>query len=334
MKPILHRIHPHFLLAFLLAFCTLFCTLVASAETLEKTFQQKGVTLTLRATPSTVSPLDDVALSLELIHPTGLEVRLPTDFSDRFEGLTLIGSYEGESITAGDSHRREFHLQARPIPGARRYRIAPFPIRWTDPTSGQEQWFPTQSILLQQAPVLPPEEAVSSTLEENLQPVRIHRSPREILLWVGYAALTLLAAFLLALLIRFLRHCIRVAKMSPRERALHELQNLLNRHLPEHGRYKEFYVELTHVVRRYIERRHGILAPKQTTEEFLRTAAESNRFPEATLARLKAFLSSADLIKFAGVPATEATANEAVQSARTYLEAEPKESSSTPSTIA
>lgn len=106
--------------------------------------------------------------------------------------------------------------------------------------------------------------------------------------------------------------------MSPIERAWVELDRLVKKGLPGRGRYKDFYVELTMVVRRYIQRQYGVKAPNLTTEEFLR----NERIAELSKGRvenLKAFLESADLVKFAGVQATPEMADDATASARDYL---------------
>lgn len=299
------------------------CGGLAVAEPLERTFRQGDVSLVLRAAPSAVSDMEGVDVTLELTHPEALDVRLPDDFSDRFEGLSLTGSYEGESVSAGGIRRREFHLHAQPVPGAERLRIAPFPVRWRDSATGADRWFPTRAVTLEHRSVLKEGETVPADIEEGLRPAAIRRSAREWLVWcgIGIGALASLAA--LALLVRFVRRRLRIVRMAPRERALYELQALLDRKLAERGKFKEFYVELTHVVRRYIERRHGIRAPEQTTEEFLAEAIRSGAFPPETLNRLKAFLTSADLVKFAGVSASESTAAAAADNARTYLENEP-----------
>ena len=102
--------------------------------------------------------------------------------------------------------------------------------------------------------------------------------------------------------------------MSPIERAWVELDRLLKKGLPGRGRYKDFYVELTMVVRRYIQRKYGISAPHMTTEEFLRAAKPTDE--------LRRFLESADMVKFAGVEATPDMADDATESARGYLKSD------------
>ena len=106
--------------------------------------------------------------------------------------------------------------------------------------------------------------------------------------------------------------------MSPIERAWAELDRLLKKGLPGRGRYKDFYVELTMVVRRYVQRKYGIRAPHMTTEEFLRECGSTEGRAGDTAA-LSKFLESADMVKFAGVEATPEMADDATDSARRYL---------------
>ena len=133
-------------------------------------------------------------------------------------------------------------------------------------------------------------------------------------------ALGLLAAVALAwLLIRYVLRRVKEHKMTPVERAWVELERLIKRNLPQAGKFKDFYVELTLVVRRYIQRKHGLKAPHLTTEEFFAEVERVPSFPKNAIPGLMEFLNAADMIKFAGVKATLELADEAAESARVYI---------------
>ena len=66
-------------------------------------------------------------------------------------------------------------------------------------------------------------------------------------------------------------------------------------------------------------RAHGVHAPELTTGEFLRAAEESPAFTKTSITELKAFLESADLVKFAGLEVTPAMADGATGRAKNYL---------------
>jgi hypothetical protein len=82
---------------------------------------------------------------------------------------------------------------------------------------------------------------------------------------------------------------------------------------------KRFYVELTAVVRRYIERTTGLHAPEQTTEEFLREAGAGDVIARDERQRLKDFLEAADLVKFAAHQPLSQDIEEAFRRARTFV---------------
>ena len=73
---------------------------------------------------------------------------------------------------------------------------------------------------------------------------------------------------------------------------------MLHEQLPTHGRFQEFYLRLTGIVRRYIEETTGIKAYEQTTGEFL-TMRWPDAFSPERAVRLADFLEAADLVKYA-----------------------------------
>jgi hypothetical protein len=133
--------------------------------------------------------------------------------------------------------------------------------------------------------------------------------------WVS-VFLAAFASLLLGLwkLVKFIASKIKEHRMSPIERARLELERLLQKDLPSLGKFKDFYVELTLVVRRYVQRKYGVRAPNMTTEEFLR----ETKIPKSE--SLEKFLQSADMVKFAGISATREMADTAVGATKDYIE--------------
>ncbi|MCL2104581.1 MAG: hypothetical protein FWH21_05965, partial [Kiritimatiellaeota bacterium] len=164
--------------------------------------------------------------------------------------------------------------------------------------------------------------AVTGNAEGDAKPVWIRPTPKTVALWVVFAlsGAVLLAAVIYGL--RFLSLRVQEYRMSPVERAMAELSRLLGRNLPGRGLFKDFYVELTMVVRRYIERTHGIRAPGQTTQEFLAAAAAHPQFSAETVSQLRAFLESADMVKFAGQEASVPMTDDATRKAKSYITAD------------
>lgn len=270
----------------------------------------------------------DLTATLSATAPAGVEITLPPidTLRSRFQGFSLAEGFSTASFASdgravpgqGGAGAAEVPASAirwrlRADPAAERYRLAPFAVGISTPAGSESRVA---------APLLFP----LASLPDATGPIEI--SPRKFFVWPGprfflrWAAI-IVVAVLLILLVRFavrrIRHAVRVHRMSPSERAFYELDRLLGSGLVERGLFKDFYVELTHVVRRYIERAYGIHAPRQTTDEFLVSAKGDRRFGEESVSRLSGFLRSADMVKFAGVQATPDMASNAATSARDYI---------------
>lgn len=138
-------------------------------------------------------------------------------------------------------------------------------------------------------------------------------------IWLGAGAGALLAAAVAWVLLRRRRGPAPERRLTPEEQAYLELQSLVDADLAGLGRYSEFYVELTGIVRRYIERTTDVHAPEQTTEEFLREAHGRNLFEPAKERELAAFLEAADLVKFAAQVPGAAQIEESFNTAKAFV---------------
>jgi hypothetical protein len=91
----------------------------------------------------------------------------------------------------------------------------------------------------------------------------------------------------------------------PHEIALEALRSLEAERLWQRGKIKEYYSQLTDIVRLYIERRFGVLALESTTDEILDFTVIRS-LPNDVKENLKEVLIRADLVKFAKFqPVTE-----------------------------
>ncbi len=83
------------------------------------------------------------------------------------------------------------------------------------------------------------------------------------------------------------------------EIARERLRLLFERQWPRQGKIKEYYSELSDIVRRYIEGRYSIRATEMTTEEFLQHIRETDVLETRHKVLLEEFLRSCDMVKFA-----------------------------------
>jgi len=113
---------------------------------------------------------------------------------------------------------------------------------------------------------------------------------------------------------------IRLVRLTAHETALKRLDELLSRDLLATGRFKQFYNEVSLILRRYIEDRFGLAAPERTTEEFLREARSSGALMEADVGLLEEFLLHCDLVKFAGAQPDPARVDQTESLVRGFIE--------------
>ena len=135
----------------------------------------------------------------------------------------------------------------------------------------------------------------------------------------GVVALAAVLAALFYLLNRPRRQYV-VPPRPPHEVALAALNRLRTRHLTEEGQFDRFYVELSAIIRRYLEDRFELRAPEMTTEEFLSVAARDARLNPTHRRLLAAFLSEADLVKFARHLPTLRDSEAAYDAARRFID--------------
>jgi hypothetical protein len=90
-----------------------------------------------------------------------------------------------------------------------------------------------------------------------------------------------------------------VPKRLAHEIAYEQLRQLQAKGLIRQARIKEYYSEISDIVRRYLENRFSLRAPEMTTEEFLFYARDYGKLIAGHKTLLREFLSACDLVKFA-----------------------------------
>ena len=274
-----------------------------------------GVSITVEPNPDRVDVARDFEVTVTAVAPVGTTLALP-DLRDRFSGFSVAEDFAEEPQTGtdgGTTYVSRWRLVPKPCEKV--YRLAPFVVTVLREGASPESFYTAPVYFEGPETRAPVTGGIEVDPKKDLPPLS----------WrlVRIVALVLLAVAALVTVVwwgvRKILQKIREHRMSPIERAMLELDRLLKKGLPGRGRYKDFYVELTMVVRRYIQRRHAVRAPNLTTDEFLRAAAENPAFSREALAELKHFLESADMVKFAGVEATPEMADAATDKAKDYL---------------
>ncbi len=292
---------------------------VSTNNVIKQEKRHGAVSVQITLDPASVRLGRDVLFGLTVRSPSSVEVKLPR-IEDRAEGFDVNAVYDREPVTEDGITTLERRALLTPRV-AKEYRLAPMPIVCTDRSKAPEQtdWFPTDPVELDALPVY------SGTIENSLKSEpRITKLLPSVRAFLVYILLILFVCALIWAAIRTgkkLRTHAKIKRMSPAERALTRLDKLLAKKLIEKNRVKDFYIELTMIVRRYIEEQHGIRAPEQTTEEFLKTVSLNPDFRQEIIDRLKEFLEAADLVKFAAYKPSAEMIQKSVDTARQYIKA-------------
>lgn len=278
------------------------------------------VRITVEVTPRKARLSDEPTLTLTLDAESGVVVRKPS-FGESIGDFLVRDFHEPlPRIQAGREIRQQIYTLEPTRTGT--LRIHPIPVTFEDKRpagDGKEHAIESEALDIEIASVIGDAAPALGDAKPMAGPILLPSPPLNGALLV--AALGLLAAGAGIVVLRRRRRravATPTPPLTPQELAARELAQLLAGGLADRD-LKLFYVELTGIVRRFIERTRGVRAPEQTTEEFLREIGGKDLFAPDERARLAAFLESADLVKFAAFQPDRAQVDESCRRARIFL---------------
>ncbi|MFO0949307.1 MAG: hypothetical protein U1D30_25915 [Planctomycetota bacterium] len=281
------------------------------------------VRMTVRVEPAKPRLSDEITLTLTLDSEEGVTVEKPP-FGSELGEFVIRDLREPLAKTRDGREVREQIFTLEPTK-AGTLRLDPIRVVYKDTRKNGDQKehdVVSKSLTVEVSSEMGTKTPSLTDLAPAAAPVAVH-APISPWTWALLAVGTL-ACVAIIILGRRWRNAVRerkAAPLSPRMLAELELRKLLESGLLEKD-LKLFYVELTGIVRRYIERTEGIHAPEQTTEEFLREIGEHPSYIQGRRERLKNFLESADLVKFAGYKPHLPAVEESIRRARVFVDLE------------
>lgn len=282
-------------------FLLIVCMIVASgglgasaAEERPAAWFPDGASIAVSASPTRVTVGDRILYTLSVVVPKGVTATLPVfgptvgDFHIKDLGpLPIVKRKDGgEEI----SHRYELNL----------YETG---VKSIPPLSVVLRGEGGKAAELNAGPIAVVSESVldkdAKDIKDIKPPLALAYVPVAPVVWlcVG-AAVAALAVFAF----RRIRRKRELAPPPPRSAhdvAYDELERLRAMDLIAKGRVKEYYVRISDIVRRYIERRFDLKAPDRTTEEFLAEAGASGLLDPRARTLVGDFLMQCDMVKFA-----------------------------------
>jgi hypothetical protein len=298
----------------------------ASAGSARTEIDRGLVKVTVEVSPSPARLSDEPTLTLTIDAARGVEVEKPP-FGEAIGGFLIRDFREPLPETRGDREIRRQIYTLEPVQTGTQH-IDPISVNFTDRRTqgdGQRHAIETESLAVEITSVLEQEAPSLDALQPMAGPMEL---PPPAITTSPWLAVGLLAAVVAAAGCWWLRHRrrrdIEQRRLSPQELAYLELDALVQENLAATD-VKLFYVQLTGIVRRFIERTTGVHAPEQTTEEFLGEIGRGQLFSLDERTRLKAFLESADLVKFAAREPTAADIEQTFRRAQDFLGLRPRE---------
>jgi hypothetical protein len=134
--------------------------------------------------------------------------------------------------------------------------------------------------------------------------------------WVWLLVAALIAAGIIAFVIWRYRRGKPAAPPPPLPTPFETARRALDDLRRENPPVEMFYTRLSDIVRQYIEGQFGLHAPERTTEEFLAEAT----LPAQHMTLLGAFLSEADMVKFARLRPGREDADRAFAAAERFVQ--------------
>jgi hypothetical protein len=297
----------------------------------------------LRVGPKNPTLGDPITLLLEVTAEPDVVVEMP-DFGEALGRFSIIRYVPRESTRDGKWVATQVYTLDAPMSG--KQRIPPLRIEFVDERDGQAAGQKTAPAAGQDpgagdttgdadAPggvreLLTDEIALdvgSVLLDDHAQlsepPGRLRApattSPLWQNVWFWLAVGLVLASGLAVALFYGSRHSQTRRRESAYVVAMARLGKLEHRGLPEPGEADAWYVELSSIIRHYLEDRYNLRAPELTTEEFLQVARGSGVLTIEHRKLLEDFLLRCDRVKFAGYAPDDAESRQTLDSARGFL---------------
>jgi hypothetical protein len=275
------------------------------------------ITVSASVDSSSVYIGDRVTYTIDVRADEDLEVEMPS-FGEPLGGFSIIDYESEEGGLFGTRTLRQKYILDTYETGS--YTIPPAVVKYRTKGSGDWLEIKTDEIKIEVKSLLESEDGGPAAIKDIRGPVAEFD-----LLYLYIAGAVATAVIIVAIVIIYIRR--RRRKPAPsepatpaHETALKALRELRSRGYLKDGRFREFYFELSGIVRHYLEDRFSIRAPEMTTEEFLRHLKETSILDSEQKGMLREFLFHCDMVKFAKYSPRTEEAERSMDSARRLIE--------------
>ncbi len=268
---------------------------------------------------------DPIYLRLEIDAQLGAKVDAPfQEAGDQRMGRFRVVGFTRDSRRNADGGLHEDQIYTLEAPSSGKHRVPPLRLEMVDSRAGSAQAGKTQELLTEEIPleIAPVKtEAIGAELHAaagKLDP-DVGGTPWMLIMVIVCAVAVLGSGTLLVLRGMSTRRRV-AAQRSAYDEAVSKLRTLEDRGAPAAEHADSWFVELSAIVRDYLESRYDIRAPERTTEEFLVEASRATALTTDHRALLSAFLERCDRVKFAGYRPDSEESIASLKAARAFVE--------------
>ncbi len=258
---------------------------------------------TVTLTPEKPVLGDSVTLEIKVDADSGVDVDMP-EFGDQLGRFSIADFKPFEQIDAATGRIHKSQTYTLDLPMSGKLRLPSFLIEFTDNREsadaemrGKVQELLTEEVTFEVESVLPDGKALDTLnpargpLEELVLP---EASNHHYWVWI-LLGLIAIAGGVIALT----RRPAEKAALPPHIVALNALDRLQNDGIPsDPDKVDAWYVQVSGVLRNYVEGRFSLHAPRLTTEEFFELAKESDALDANQKVMIRGLLERADRVKF------------------------------------
>ena len=265
---------------------------------IDQQYERGPLSVHVRIDKSKLTIAETLLLEFEAVIEPGYEVRMPK-VDKVLENFGIVDwNNMGNRLDENNNVASTYRYRLEPFLSGK-YEVPAFTFEFYDVNSVDDKKYELSSE--------PVDIEVTSLLGEQRGELVIEdiedvvEMPQEASLWWIWL---LIIAFIAAAVGWILLRRKRVAKLIRIFKPAHEiayerLKALVKENLVEAGKIKEFYEQISGILRHYIEHRFELRAPERTTEEFLAELKYTDMLSGSDKESLEEFLTHCDLVKFA-----------------------------------
>lgn len=313
------------ILALTLSLCAVVATKAVAAEAIEQSKTVGPVTVNTTLSPADAVIGDEIHLTISVTAEADVELLMP-EFGEALQRYTITEFVPKTQVTSSGSTQAVQEYTLQPATSGKQS-IPPILVEFIDNRPGKPaspEDFDAYEILTDRIEFSVQSVLPSDAAGDMLPPMGELQivQPTSPTRWLAIAVVGLVICCAAVATIAWLRLNRRGKRRSAYEIARSRMDRLTldRRSSMPSLTVEQFYVEISAVIRQYLEDRFELRAPDLTTDEFLQLARAQSELSPEHQSLLGEFLTQADIVKFAGVRANEKDVDHSITLAERFLE--------------